>query len=294
MRFLRYVRNGTIGCAFFLGACALGIVVVISFGFLGPAGLLLECLAGFALMTLARSAYRKHVSRKPPVSWKQALIELFVFVLFLQAVLLLLVPMSSVVPEGIMSKAGLVARAEDIPCDLSGKLERARSLWGGQIRYDSVNIVQGGLMRNLWILQQRGWLDDEYARSAATFGTTIYLYDLSECAADATFFHEMTHVWQMQHERAALFGITRVLPYARDLYLQAFDPDVLYDYGGYAGLRRALEEHRKFRDFSLEQQASIVEDWWLGTAGYPSGYGESIIPAYEELLRHYVADMVQG
>jgi hypothetical protein len=64
----------------------------------------------------------------------------------------------------------------------------------------------------------------------------------------ATFFHEMTHVWQYYH------GISVWRSAAQVLF------DYQFKYGN--GYPYSLRSGKKFSQFNIEQQASIVEDYW--------------------------------
>lgn len=56
--------------------------------------------------------------------------------------------------------------------------------------------------------------------------------------------HEATHVWQNGHRDPGAFK----------------EQD--YDYGDVSGLEKARSDHKTIKDFSVEQQSSIVEDWY--------------------------------
>jgi hypothetical protein len=128
-----------------------------------------------------------------------------------------------------------------------------------------------------------------------TFGNTIYFTDISPCPLSYLYFHEMTHIWQMNHQRKLLFGFSTIPSWIRYVYKQFTDSDVLYDYGGVAGLRRARQEGKLFSDFGTEQQAMIVEDRYSANAGYTiSPDGEAFTEEYKELLEYYVHNMLIG
>jgi hypothetical protein len=64
--------------------------------------------------------------------------------------------------------------------------------------------------------------------------------------------HELVHV--LQHERVGSVYIPEALRAQRHEG---------YDYGGPEGLRRALEQGKRYADFNREQQAQIAQDYYL-------------------------------
>lgn len=65
--------------------------------------------------------------------------------------------------------------------------------------------------------------------------------------------HELTHVWQYQH-----YGLVYIY-----FALKAQNSKAGYDYGGTFGLAKAREDKIKLSCFNFEQQASIIEDYFL-------------------------------
>ncbi|MFF4396053.1 hypothetical protein [Streptomyces sp. NPDC001480] len=72
-------------------------------------------------------------------------------------------------------------------------------------------------------------------------------YDNPRDSDPGIFIHELTHAWQIQHMDAPAAWITR--GFAAQLF------NVSYDYENYG---------RPFRDFNIEQQAQLVEEWYVG------------------------------
>lgn len=66
---------------------------------------------------------------------------------------------------------------------------------------------------------------------------------------DAVLMHELVHVWQFQHFGAIYLALA----------WRAHRAERVYDYGGEYGLITAMWEGRQLLDFSVEQQAEIVE-----------------------------------
>lgn len=70
--------------------------------------------------------------------------------------------------------------------------------------------------------------------------------------SEAVFIHEMVHIWQYQR-----FGSIYIAQAWR-----AHRQDNAYDYGGLQNLWREMMKGTRFIDFSVEQQAEIVEDYY--------------------------------
>jgi len=276
---------------FFIFSYLIGILLVLSFGFLESIGLCIELISGFLITLLFREyIWRRKIRKKQNSTRKRLMWEFIIFFILLQSFLIFTFPLSSVIPQKILENVGLIYPIENTNCAIREELQR-RTLWDDRIDYKKVRIVAGGLMRILWTLEQKGFIGRGYARVAETFGSTIYLYDLKECPSSNVYFHEMTHIWQIQHARSRIFGVTTIPSWIRYYYLQITNSNVLYDYGGEAGLYRAKEEGRRFIDFGLEQQAMIVEDWYWKSVDSMSDQGEIFTEEYKELLDYYVDDM---
>jgi hypothetical protein len=85
------------------------------------------------------------------------------------------------------------------------------------------------------------------------FSTQIWWADFSDTTTvsktdQGTFIHEFVHVWQYYHHITKLSAITLYAWYRGD-----YDPKA-YNYD--------LSDYDDFTDFNIEQQASIVEDFW--------------------------------
>ncbi len=81
--------------------------------------------------------------------------------------------------------------------------------------------------------------------------TQIWCADFSDKSVSdsdrGTFIHEFTHVWQYYHGITKLSAIWLAVRHLGD-YSLAYPYD--------------LSDNDDFTDFNIEQQASIVEDWW--------------------------------
>ena len=71
--------------------------------------------------------------------------------------------------------------------------------------------------------------------------------------------HELTHVWQYQHD--APLG---------NVIVSAFKGN--YDYGGEAGLRKAWADGDSFGDFGFEQQGDILQHYYQRLGGDTSAF----------------------
>ena len=92
--------------------------------------------------------------------------------------------------------------------------------------------------------------------STPFMSTNIWCADFSDPSVSklpkSSFVHEFVHVWQFYH------GITKLSAmwlYVRNLgdYAQAYPYD--------------LSDSDDLTDYNIEQQASIIQDWWLLTNG---------------------------
>jgi hypothetical protein len=113
------------------------------------------------------------------------------------------------------------------------------------LRWGDVRVAQGGLL-GLW-----------YRLKGARAFATFYTVNLPRTGPHARenldiLIHELVHVFQ--YERlGSVYGV-------ESLYAQRTDG---YNYGGVEGLRQARAEGRHFCAFNREQQASIVQDYYL-------------------------------
>lgn len=121
----------------------------------------------------------------------------------------------------------------------SGEIALAQQLYFTSIAYNQVWIHHGSYL-------PFGMQDDYTAMTPngeMWFETPIYLDDfsLSLVRSQHLFLHEMMHVWQ--HQRGMMVRMRGTFSWAAD-----------YSYD----LRR-----NNLSDYSMEQQASIVSDYWL-------------------------------
>jgi hypothetical protein len=105
--------------------------------------------------------------------------------------------------------------------------------------------------------------DADYSYTPGTIANMshdIYVGDFSVAMYEPTravFLHEMTHVWQYYHGYHKIFQA--ILLELR----HPFHYDRAYPYN--------LSDSSKFSSYNMEQQASIVEDWWRVTNNVSPG-----------------------
>lgn len=127
----------------------------------------------------------------------------------------------------------------------SGEIELARTIFGDSIDYTSVTVSdkkyaffhpRGGAMAPDGNLHMYGCYSADYAAANAR--------------ARALFIHEMTHVWQFQNK------ILNPVNAAIELTLKhQFNYLAAYDFH--------LEQDKDLTQYGMEQQASIVEEYFL-------------------------------
>ncbi|MBK8699893.1 MAG: hypothetical protein IPN29_10305 [Saprospiraceae bacterium] len=89
--------------------------------------------------------------------------------------------------------------------------------------------------------------------------------------------HEIMHVYQYQK-----FGL--VYAYRA---IKAQHSKEAYDYGGFIGLEKAMSEGKTLFDFNFEQQATILEHYFVFSSRHDSWENEKIIALYRH-FRNYV------
>ena len=113
--------------------------------------------------------------------------------------------------------------------------------------------------------------------------TTVYLTD-SYCPSTAIMVHELAHVWQFQQG-------TWFSPFAYEflswMLEQAQCRSCPYDYGDLQGLTDAFAAGKDMSFFGFEQQASIVEDYFVLVDS-----GSTSDPSFN-LLKHFSDQILQ-
>lgn len=127
-----------------------------------------------------------------------------------------------------------------------GEIVLARSVYGNSIFYDQVKIhcdsyFPFGLQNENYAMAPNGEL---------WFRKELYVKDFSTASLELqhTFIHEMGHVWQ--HQRGMWVRL-------RGLF------------SGVADYTYRLDGKKKLKEYNMEQQASIIADYWFLTkVGY--------------------------
>ncbi len=138
-----------------------------------------------------------------------------------------------------------------------GEIAMAQEVFGDSVDYSKVQVFN----KKFQLFQRR---DVAMAPNGNIyFHPADYMDDFSASTMGnrSWFMHEMTHVWQNQQ------GI--------NVYAAAFDRR--YDY-------RPLEPGKAFRSYGLEQQADIVQDYFLMRNGYRPQWPGHSITEYEVIL----------
>jgi len=128
--------------------------------------------------------------------------------------------------------------------------QEAQQVFGNSLNYDAVSVSDSSEL-----LQIGG-----YAR---TPGNTVFFPTGTLGRSDPAYYtfliHELTHTWQTQHGVSVLTKIRYSLSQSN------------YDFGGDAGLQKAIEDGKCFNDFNTEAQASILEKYYEILTGQASG-----------------------
>ena len=127
----------------------------------------------------------------------------------------------------------------------AGETALARRVFGSSIDYDAVTVSEGKFISF-----------QPYGTAMAPDGN-LYMYgcykDDYTCEADhwqGHFIHEMTHVWQQQN------GVLNPVVEAVKLSVKhRFNYGAAYDY--------KLEQGKDLLDYNMEQQASLVQDYFM-------------------------------
>lgn len=130
------------------------------------------------------------------------------------------------------------------------ELEQAQRVFGASLNYGAVSVTDSSELAQL----------GGYAR---TPGNTVYFPTGTLGRSDSSYYafliHELTHTWQTQHGVSVFTKIRYSLSESN------------YDFGGDAGLTKAIKDGKCFNDFNTEAQASILEQYYKILTGITSG-----------------------
>jgi hypothetical protein len=147
----------------------------------------------------------------------------------------------------------------------SREVTRAESVFGKSIDLSLVRI------------DERAVLGPAFTKRAFTSFHTINAWGGLE---DSILIHELTHVWQ--YERAGAVYM------AQALHAQIRRGLGAYDYGGPAGLRAARTKGMRLTGFNREEQAQVVQDFYLikqGQTPWVPGGTAADLPLYAHFVK---------
>lgn len=147
---------------------------------------------------------------------------------------------------------------------------KAASVFGASINLDLVRIDEGALS----VVAVRKLMHYSGPRPFTTFHTINGEGGLS----DDTLIHELTHVWQ--YERVGAIYLFQAI------HAQQTGG---YNYGGVPGLQAAKTAGEGILSFNREQQAQIVEDFYLIKTGKPPYFGAggtADLPLYAYFVKY--------
>jgi len=154
-----------------------------------------------------------------------------------------------------------------VGCDIIGRFNETTLLFkNSDVDFTDVRVLYGG---------SPGYFE---TANAMVLDKTIYLA-LDYCPSVYTLVHEAVHIWQFQKDdiwfsRAASVFFEWIL-------LQSRCRDCPYDYGGFSGLQNANASGHTIKDFGVEMQAMIVENYYFLLTS-PGGQGEPDFPLLEK------------
>lgn len=144
----------------------------------------------------------------------------------------------------------------------------AREVFGDSLNLDNVRLLDGGIAADF----SGGAVT---IHDAVVFPEAVLSGNTTNKDFQAWLVHELTHVWQYQNGKSIA-----------DLIPAAATKD--YEYGGTPALRDALATGKTFDQFSTEQQADIVAEYWYGkeTGEYwRNRPGQFELAPYEEFIK---------
>lgn len=113
---------------------------------------------------------------------------------------------------------------------------------------------------------------------------TFEIINFHQRLDDAVLVHELVHVWQFQHFGAIYLALA----------WRAHRAERVYDYGGEVGLVTAMWEGKQLLDFSVEQQAEIIEQSFRIQQGteHVSPLGKQAYAYFVRQLQYPVSDFL--
>jgi len=133
-----------------------------------------------------------------------------------------------------------------------GEKKILKFVFGDTLRYETQKITTNDA--------NRGCVNNSITyRDIPHYSTQIWRPDFSVLTADTwTFVHEFGHVWQYKYATPPMNG------FLENVMRHPFDYDLNYPYD--------LMKSTDFYDYNIEQQASIVADYWAVSVQYRAQY----------------------
>ncbi len=183
-------------------------------------------------------------------------VEIAIFFVVVQLVLILILPSAFLFSSAeyneigetsinIRSPKGL-ALQKSLNCNYTKTLAEAQNFFNCTVNVSAVDFYYGGAPRS-------------FPGSAAgmTIYRNVFLQGPDYCPRTSLLVHELFHVYQYDR------GWWSASVLAHEMYLQATLRWNMYEYGDKEDLQKAFDEGKPFSDFNPEQQASIVEDYFV-------------------------------
>lgn len=178
-----------------------------------------------------------------------------------ELVLFLLSPVHSLIPEQILLKMGVISTISSTNfCNQLKEIELAAAFVEPSIDTSETKLFYGG--GTLFPQNAPDFLKPFFPPSEAlTFGNVVYLSPSSDCVYSDVIVHEFVHTWQFGNRvGVGLRGVPKVIKY---IYQYFTNFNGLYIFGGRDGLEEAKSAGMTFRDFGAEQQATIVQTYYI-------------------------------
>ncbi|MBU6475217.1 MAG: hypothetical protein KGL10_05110 [Alphaproteobacteria bacterium] len=136
----------------------------------------------------------------------------------------------------------------------SGEIDLARSLFGGAIDYAAVRVHDGGYA----LIQRR---NSGMTPRGEIYTRDCYSADYAREPGDrrAFFLHEMAHVWQYQNKILHPVG-------------EAVKLQLKHRFNYKSAYYFSLDPKKDLTDYGMEQQAAIIEDYYLLRWRLQTGY----------------------
>lgn len=154
----------------------------------------------------------------------------------------------------------------------SGEMKLARSVFGDSIDYGTVRVSP----------EKFGGMDFLPEGTAMAPNGNLFMpgcycndYSAKDIYTQGLFIHEMTHVWQYQNKVLAPI-------------VEAAKLNVKYKFNYNAAYAYALDAKKDLLDYNMEQQASIVQDYFVLKHKPVHDVGEKQL--FEKVLKNFIAD----